>query len=179
MTQTYRTIREAAIAGTLQAMALGKRDGWEYGGVVIANDDGTFRASEIVTSKDPHGVNLVASYPPEFREGDGIPKAKLSAFLKVVKGFFHVHNHGERDMFSGMDLRSSVQTRSLAYMGDTRTGRIFEIDARTLDNLMDSIQRLEPDVHGMVTGGIGQGFAAEGTLVYGPAMAAEELQHAA
>lgn len=176
----YLSVRAAAIAGTLQAMELGKRDQWEYGGVIIANNDGTFRVSKIVTSKDPHGVDLSASYPPGFLNPDtgGVPKAKVSAFRDAVKGFFHVHNDGEEDMFSGQDLESAVRIRTLAYMGDTRTGRIFELDARTMDSLTDSIQRLEPDIHGLVTGGIGQGFAAQGTLVYGPAMA-RELERAA
>lgn len=167
---TYKTVREAAIAGTLQAMTLAERDGWEYGGVVLAQDDGTYRVSEIVTSRDPHGVNLAWSYPAEFRDEDGvgIPKAKFDAFRKVVLGFFHVHLDGGRDRFSGQDVESAVRIRALAYMGDTRTGRIFEIDARSLPAFTESIQRLEPDLHGLEQGGISQAFAVEGRLVYGP-----------
>lgn len=68
ITNSFSTPRAAAIAGLQEAMALARRDGWEYGGMILNNPDGTFSYSKIVTSEDSHGVSTFDAMPTDLQE---------------------------------------------------------------------------------------------------------------
>lgn len=137
---TYKTVREAAIAGTREAIRLARRDGWEYGGAVLPYGDG-FIVSDIVTSKDKHHVHLGESIPQLINR----PFESAAAKREAVPAFFHVHiKEGDssdqwNDYFSRPDLENIVGNRNLAYLGVTDTGKVFEVNGATRDTFQESI----------------------------------------
>lgn len=137
--ETYKTVREAAIAGTREAIRLARRDGWEYGGAVLPYGD-AFIVSDIVTSKDPHSVHLGDSIPQLINK----PFASAADKRAAVPAFFHVHIKESgtdrwNDYFSRPDLHNIVGNRNLAYLGVTDTGKVFEVNGATRDTFKESI----------------------------------------
>lgn len=78
ITNVFSTPRDAAIAGLQEAMVLARRDGWEYGGMVLNNPDGTFSYSKIVTTEDSHGVSTFDAMPIDLQE-------RISAMAKAAE----------------------------------------------------------------------------------------------
>lgn len=180
--ETYKTIREAAIVGTRQAIKLAQRDGWEYGGVVLYNGD-EFYVSDIVTQKSDAGVDLETAYPKEFQV-PRLSKEQFADFRKKVVAFFHVHvpySDGTlisvTDMFSGQDVVAAIRLRTLAYLGDGENGDVYELDASTQASFKATTTELEVDKVGIMTVGPDASISAKGTKVYDANP--KELRHAA
>lgn len=169
MEQTiYKTVQDAAIAGTRAAIELSRRDGWEYGGVVIAVKGG-FIISELVTSESEEGVDLSPAYPGKWKGREKLKRSDLPGLKKVIKAFFHVHlthieNNGE--LFSGADVGTAMIFRTIAYVGSTKNGKVFMIDARSAEALNASAQRLRFDIVGMMQHGERSSTAVLGTEVF-------------
>lgn len=164
----YKTVQEAAIAGTRAAIELARRDNWEYGGVVIAVKGG-FIVSELVTSKSTEGIDLSAAYPGKWKGREKLKRADLPGLTKIIKAFFHVHlthieNNGE--LFSGADVNTASNLRTLAYVGSTKNGKVFMIDASSAAALKASAQRLRFDMVGMLQHGEQSSVAALGAEVF-------------
>lgn len=164
MTQTYRTVREAGIAATLEAMARARKDGFEHGGYILKKD-GRFVVSDIVTIGDPHSVNLGAALPNDLMS---MSETKRSAWRDThLAGMFHVHISGDsgysqyHEWFSPNDLRSAISTRGMAYLGSAATDRIFELDATSVQATFTSAAEKDISI-----GEDGPEPVAKGTLVY-------------
>lgn len=210
MTQTYKTVREAAIAGLQQAIVLAKRDGWEYAGFVFAIEGG-FTISDIVTSQEPHRVSAGQALPKWIADASDELEAQLKASKKdsaerealksrfrqlnedaskVIKGVFHTHLTHEpwatsmTRKFSGADLQNAIDQKSLAWLGLTDTGEVFEVDGRDKDVFLASAGELEDATDSQLLGllmlltGNEMPFVAQGTRIYAGNQEEEERQAA-
>lgn len=161
ITNVFSTPRDAAIAGLQEAMVLARRDGWEYGGLVLNNGNGTFSYSKIVTKKDPHAVGMEEALPRDFAarinamqtaveglkddnelnpELKAIGKALDKEISDTITGTFHTHLTHEpwatdwTRYFSGRDVFLATRMEQLSWLGLTDTNEVFELDARTIES---------------------------------------------
>lgn len=194
MSTVYKTIDEAAIAGTRAAIELARRNGWEYGGYVYAVDGG-FAVTDIVTNEDSSGVSLEDVTPPEIEvlpHGKDATEAQSKSFLKAlrrfVKGVFHVHVANapgfDKELtafFSPNDLWNMIGLETFAYLGVTDTGKVYKVDARTPKAFMASTGGLRALPAGAMIMAMVQDlppFAVQGTEIYA-GDGAEEARRAA
>lgn len=172
---SYPTVRAAGIAGTLEALRKARLNGWEYGGYIIRNSDGTFGFSTIVTSRDPHTVSLFEAIPPGIivdTSSEGILQVNADQWRTIIAGMFHVHiayaeeGYGlKHEWFSPADISTAAYSGGFAYLGAAKHGRIFEVDARSKEAFIDSIAERDMDIE--IRNGVAVPVAlAKGKLVY-------------
>lgn len=135
--ETYKTVREAGIAGTREAIRLALRDSWEYGGLILRQGN-EFIVAGPITDKDIGSIDSSRLLP------GGLDMAGIR---KLVAGAYHVHvaaDDAGKDSWpakhnssylSGNDVASGLQLMVPVYLGYTGTGKIFETDFTSRETL--------------------------------------------
>lgn len=172
MAQTYKTVREAAIAGTRAAIDLARLNKFEYGGYVLKGTDGYY-VTPIVTSREKHSVDLSTAIPEPYlsrldsiekrgkelsKGDDGYAALKVESeelekdLDEVLLGSFHVHLTGGDDpehmsddrgeFFSGRDIFLARRLGILSWLGHTADGAVYEIDGRSQEGFDSSKGRV-------------------------------------
>lgn len=134
--QKFKTVREAAIAGSAVANPLSSKTGYEYGGLILKAGKGFTYTPPGTSQSSSHIVpaDIFAPYVPEYKAliKAGNRHALASALKKAsVVAFYHIHpcDHGA-DMaryFSGGDMMSMlISGFSTSYMAVNCTGVVYE-----------------------------------------------------
>lgn len=150
LNKVYPTVREAAIAGTRECIQRSRLDQYEYGGVVVWSRGG-YRVAGIVTDYVNGSVNILQAIGMLGILGQ-YSRADIEEASHLGEGFFHVHPDIPEDgkelqelnseFLSYNDFSMGIALGKLHYLGSAMTGKVFECDFRSDENLAKTTFRI-------------------------------------